>query len=331
MGIVIGLVIIAVLAAILWGTGRVIGRVPHRGQVALAVVAWGLGAILLLIAFSALLSPLGLFAANRTPDPADMFVQEGLLVASVLGAAGLLSATWGLPRLADLGLRRPAPAPALRDFAVGAALGPVAVGVFLLAGLLGGWDRIVSVAAPGPLLANLAGGALLFALVAVAAEVGGRGCLLALLARAVGGPVAAVLSVLAFAGLHGANPGATPLALLGVGLAGAFFVFALLRTGMLWLPIGFHLGWDWAETSLYGYPDSGIPPASALQLAIDPQAPAWATGGAFGPEASLFVIPALALATLAVWAYTRHRSGRALLFPAGAPERPAVASLAGES
>ena len=96
----------------------------------------------------------------------------------------------------------------------------------------------------------------------------------------------------------------------------------MLRTGALWLPIAFHLSWDWAETSLYGFPDSGQPPASALQLQIDPTAPDWATGGTFGPEASVFVIVALALAAGAIWLYTRGAGGPGVLFPAARRNAP---------
>jgi membrane protease YdiL (CAAX protease family) len=212
----------------------------------------------------------------------------------------------------------------LRDVGFGLLLGPVAVGVFLVAGLIGGWDRIVGVAAPLVLVGNLALGVVLFALVGVAEELSSRGCLFALVARWLGLPAAWVISVAIFGLLHGGNPGATPVALVGVALAGVVFAFTLLRTGTLWLPIAFHLSWDWAETSLYGFPDSGQPPASALQLQIDPTAPEWATGGTFGPEASVFVIVALALAAGAIWLYTRGRDGRAALFPEGTPEHAAV-------
>jgi membrane protease YdiL (CAAX protease family) len=248
---------------------------------------------------------------------------EACAAAALVGALAILAWAWGVPAPVDVGLtwggRRAGQV--ARDVAVGLALGPVAVGVFLVAGLIGGWDRIAGVAAPPELIGNLALGAVLFALVGVTEELSSRGCLFALVGRWIGLPAAWVGSVGAFALLHGVNPGATPTAILGVALAGIVLAFALLRSGALWLPIAFHLSWDWAETSLYGFPDSGQPPQSALQLQIDPAAPEWATGGAFGPEASLFVIVAMGLAAGVIWLYTRGRDGRAALFPQGTPER----------
>ena len=296
-----------------------------RWRTALALVAWFAEFVVLSFA---LVFIVGAEAVAGTLADSSLLKRIAIELGSALPVVvSLLAlvATWGVPSFTEVGLRwasgGPGRAYILRDIAFGLLLGPAAVGVFLLAGLIGGWDQVSGVAPPGTLLANLALGAVLFLCVAVFEELSGRGCLFALMARVLGIPAAFVVSVLVFALLHRANPGATPTALAGVGLAGVVFAFALLRTGLLWLPIAFHLSWDWAETSLYGFPDSGLPPASALQLNVDRTAPEWATGGAFGPEASVFVVLALLLAAGAIWWYTRGRPGRAILFPTGAPVR----------
>lgn len=316
-GVVIGIGSVALL----WATGRPVRRLPHRGQLALAFGAWILESLLLLIAFSLIAAPVAL-SIPTTGDLLAMLPLQAIETLSVLLALVALTLTWRVPGFPAVGLITAGPGAryVLRDAAFGLALGPLAVGIFLVAGLIGGWDRITGVAPLAELLGSLALGAVFFLLVALFEELSTRGCLFALLARVLGIPGAAAISAVIFALLHGLNPGATPIALLGVGLAGVVFLFALYRTGALWLPIAFHQSWDWAETSLYGYPDSGIPPSSALHLAIDPNAPAWATGGEFGPEASAFVLVALALAAGAIWLYTRGRPGRTILFPAGAPE-----------
>jgi membrane protease YdiL (CAAX protease family) len=321
----VGIVIIGGSVGLLRLAGPWVRRLPRRRQLGLAVAGW-LGETVLLVLIG------GFVAGSLVPLESvaeglpSLLLSETILAGSVAGALAVLRWAWGVPTLADVGLTwegRHAGQVA-RDVGFGLLLGPVAVGVFLVAGLIGGWDRITGVAPLPVLVGNLVLGAGLFLLVGVAEELSSRGCLFALVARWIGLPAAWVISVAVFGLLHGGNPGATVFALAGVALAGVVFAFALLRTGALWLPIAFHLSWDWAETSLYGFPDSGQPPASALQLQIDPAAPEWATGGAFGPEASVFVIVALALAAAAIWLYTRGRDGRAALFPAGAPERAEV-------
>ena len=66
-----------------------------------------------------------------------------------------------------------------------------------------------------------------------------------------------LLSGCAFAATHISNSGETLLGIVAVAVAGAVFVFSLWRTGSLWWAIGFHSAWDWAQSFLYGTPDSG--------------------------------------------------------------------------
>ena len=58
----------------------------------------------------------------------------------------------------------------------------------------------------------------------------------------------------------------------------------------LWLPIGLHFGWNFGQSGLFGLLDSGTSFPSLIDARI--AGPAWLTGGAFGPEASL---PGLAI------------------------------------
>jgi hypothetical protein len=50
--------------------------------------------------------------------------------------------------------------------------------------------------------------------------------------------------------------------------------------------VGFHLGYDWAETFFYGEPDSGLLPTGNF-LTSTFSGPRWLTGGSVGPEASV--------------------------------------------
>ena len=90
---------------------------------------------------------------------------------------------------------------------------------------------------------------------------------------------------------------------LGVTLAGLFMAYAYLRTRQLWLPIGIHIGWNFFEGPLLGFPVSGI---GTFQLVRNQIAgPTLFTGGSFGPEAGLVLVPALIFGTALVYFYTR--------------------------
>jgi hypothetical protein len=78
-----------------------------------------------------------------------------------------------------------------------------------------------------------------------------------------------------------------------------------LRTRQLWLSIGLHFSWNFFLGPIFGFPVSGITSFTLLQVEIS--GPDLFTGGAFGPEAGLVVLPAQALGFLIVWAATRGR------------------------
>jgi uncharacterized protein len=118
-------------------------------------------------------------------------------------------------------------------------------------------------------------------------------------------PLAALLSSVGFSLLHLGNPNISWTAIVGLMAAGIWFAFAALVTKQLWVPIGAHIGWNFFEATVFGFPVSGIDAFGVIRQA--PTGPAAWTGGAFGPEAGLIVLPALALGAVAVWwAYGRR-------------------------
>jgi membrane protease YdiL (CAAX protease family) len=98
---------------------------------------------------------------------------------------------------------------------------------------------------------------------------------------------------------HKSNPGESPIGLLGAGLAAMVFCFSLWRTGSLWWAIGFHAAWDWSQSFLYGVADSGMMAQHHL-LATHPTGKPILSGGATGPEGSIFVLAILAIITLVI-------------------------------
>jgi len=98
---------------------------------------------------------------------------------------------------------------------------------------------------------------------------------------------------------HGKNPGESPIGLLSAGLAAMVFCLSLWRTGSLWWAIGFHTSWDWAQSFLYGVADSGLMVQHHL-LATHPVGKPLFSGGATGPEGSLFIIAILAFVSLII-------------------------------
>ena len=115
-----------------------------------------------------------------------------------------------------------------------------------------------------------------------------------------------------FALMHLGNPNATWYSILpGLTAAGLFLAFGWVRTRQLWLPIGVHIGWNFFEGIVFGFPVSGIDVIGLVRQT--PTGPIYLTGGPFGPEAGLLLVPALAVGIGLIWLHTRGR----LASPAG--------------
>jgi uncharacterized protein len=104
---------------------------------------------------------------------------------------------------------------------------------------------------------------------------------------------------------HSSNPGESPIGELAAGLAGLVFCFALWRTGSLWWAIGFHAAWDWAQSYLYGVADSGMMAQHHL-LATHRVGKPILSGGATGPEGSIFILGIFVLISLVITFTLRH-------------------------
>jgi membrane protease YdiL (CAAX protease family) len=149
--------------------------------------------------------------------------------------------------------------------------------------------------------------ALVFLLVGIFEESLLRGYLQFTLSRGIGFRWAALLLSVTFALLHVGNSGESPLGLLCVGAGGFVFCLSLWYTKSLWWAVGFHAGWDWGQSYFYGTPNSGLVMKGHL-LAEHPRGnPLW-SGGAAGPEASLFLLPLLILMAICMWIWWGRRN-----------------------
>lgn len=115
-----------------------------------------------------------------------------------------------------------------------------------------------------------------------------------------------IFSSAIFGLLHLGNPHATWISAAGIFFAGLFLGFAYVRTRQLWLPIGLHIGWNFFEGVIFGFPVSGLDIYHLVRTTVS--GPVLWTGGDFGPEAGLIVLPAIAAGVGLVYICTRLRT-----------------------
>lgn len=99
---------------------------------------------------------------------------------------------------------------------------------------------------------------------------------------------AIVLIAAVFAALHAGNSAVSNLGLANIFLGGILLGLAYERHLRLWFPIGLHLAWNVMTGPILGHEVSGYESMRTL-LVERGDGPAWATGGDFGIEGSVWM------------------------------------------
>jgi uncharacterized protein len=115
-----------------------------------------------------------------------------------------------------------------------------------------------------------------------------------------------IISSAIFGALHLFNPSATWVSTVGIFFAGIYLAYGYIRTKQLWLSIGLHIGWNFCEGVVFGFPVSGLDIYALTRIEVT--GPEIWTGGAFGPEAGLIVLPSLILGAILIYLYTANRN-----------------------
>lgn len=152
---------------------------------------------------------------------------------------------------------------------------------------------------------NIATFLLVFILVSWNEELFSRGYQLQTIASGLNLFWGAGLSAVVFGVIHLRNPHATWVSTAGIFFAGIFFAYAYIRTKQLWLPIGLHLGWNFFEGVVFGFPVSGLEIYQLVRIQVN--GPEFWTGGQFGPESGLIILPSMVLGGILIYWYTRNR------------------------
>jgi membrane protease YdiL (CAAX protease family) len=115
-----------------------------------------------------------------------------------------------------------------------------------------------------------------------------------------------IISSAVFGLLHLSNPNATWVSAAGIFFAGIYLAYGYIRTKQLWLSIGLHIGWNFFEGVVFGFPVSGLTIYPLTRINVT--GPEIWTGGAFGPEAGLIVLPSLIVGAVLIYYFTKNRN-----------------------
>jgi hypothetical protein len=165
---------------------------------------------------------------------------------------------------------------------IGLLLFAAVVGVAAMAGAY----RIISCCSTVQLLIVLFGAGIT---AAVTEEFFFRGILFRWIEEFAGSWAALLVTALLFGLAHRANPNATWFSSFAIAVeAGILLGGAYMLTRSLWLPIGLHAAWNFAEGYIFDVPVSGLPEQGLVTAKLS--GPVLLSGGDFGLEASVIAV-----------------------------------------
>lgn len=201
------------------------------------------------------------------------------------------------------GLNELAPQGALKQFALGLALG--AVLFTTVAGVLHALGAF-KITGGGPALQVLPNLIAMAAVSSFSEEVLVRGIIFRISEEALGSWLALLLSAALFGLGHLGNPHANVWSAAAIAIeAGILLGAAYMVTRSLWLPIGLHAAWNFTEAGVFGAATSGNELPGLLHSTT--QGPEWLSGGAFGAEASVVAVVVCLIAGVALIALAVRR------------------------
>lgn len=137
----------------------------------------------------------------------------------------------------------------------------------------------------------------LLAMIAMSEELIFRGYVLRNLMKSFNKWIALVISAVLFSIVHYSNLGIPVIGVINTFVGGLVLGIAFIVTRSLWLPICFHLSWNFVQGPILGFRVSGLSFESILS--IESTGPAIITGGEYGFEGSIICTILLLMAFIA--------------------------------
>jgi membrane protease YdiL (CAAX protease family) len=110
------------------------------------------------------------------------------------------------------------------------------------------------------------------------------------------------VSAVIFSLMHIGNPNVSAIGLTNIVLVGILFSYMFIKSGSIWMPIGYHITWNYFQGDVFGFQVSGLKQVGIYKTTILNDN--IINGGAFGPEGGIATTVVIIMGLLFVeWYY----------------------------
>lgn len=192
------------------------------------------------------------------------------------------------------------------EFLVGLVAGAITISIVAIGIICFGNVEFINPINKPNISLSLVYGLIAFAFVGFGEEILSRGYIMSVLKQTRSKWVVLVGPALIFAMLHLANNGISILAFINLFLVGLLFAYMFMKSKNIWMPIGYHITWNYFQGYIWGFGVSGNDVQGLYK--IKNVSDNIINGGAFGPEGGLMVTIVICLTFGFVYWYYKDES-----------------------
>ncbi|GAA0177511.1 type II CAAX endopeptidase family protein [Clostridium sediminicola] len=237
-----------------------------------------------------------LITENNMLNTSVMFIQVGIMILSVI----LFWKIFDKRPLKDLGLVNPLKS--MNNLVYGLIFGAVSISLIFFFLLFTGQIEMVNSFLQPKITKWLIIDLVLFILVGFNEELFSRGYCITVLGQTKSRWVMILVSSLIFSAMHLLNPNVSYLGLLNIFLVGILFAIMFIKSGDLWMSIGYHITWNYFQGNIFGFNVSGKDVHGIYSLKYTTEN--IINGGKFGPEGGIITSIILIISIVFVIKYT---------------------------
>ncbi len=174
-----------------------------------------------------------------------------------------------------------------KELGIGLILGAITMSIVAISIIAIGNVKLVNSISKPQISISLLYGLISFIFVGFGEEILSRGYIMSVLKQTRNIWLILIGPALIFAALHLGNEGIDVLSFINLFLVGVLFAYMFMKSKNIWMPIGYHITWNYFQGYIWGFGVSGISVDGLYK--IENVTNNIINGGAFGPEGGIIV------------------------------------------